>query len=310
MSRSVKAHILLVLVTLVWGSTFVVIKNALADMSPLFFNAVRITLAAAVLALIFLRDLRQMNRKALGAGCLVGVFLWLGFEFQTTGLKLTTPSKSAFITGFSVILVPVFLALGWRKRVNSWTVVGVITALAGLYLMTVPAGSGSGFSGINRGDLLTVGCAVMFALQIITMGRAVQKHRFEQMAAVQAIVCAVLMFATVPVVEHVYAAWTSRVIWAILVTGLLGTGAAFAIQAWAQQFTPPTHTALIFLLEPVFAWITSYLVVRERLGWRAGLGAILILAGIVLSELKGSQGELQAEVGTSDPASAKAEIYP
>jgi len=311
MSRSVKAHILLVLVTFVWGSTFVVIKNALADMSPLFFNAVRITLAAVVLALIFLRELRSMNRQAFRAGCVVGIFLWLGFEFQTTGLKLTTPSKSAFITGFSVILVPVFLALAWRKRVNRWIVAGVFIALAGLYLMTVPAGKGgSGFSGINRGDLLTVGCAVMFALQIITMGRAVQRHRFEQMAGVQAIVCAVLMFATVPVVEHVYAAWTPRVIWAILITGLLGTGAAFAIQAWAQQFTPPTHTALIFLLEPVFAWITSYIVLRERLGWRAGFGASLILAGIVLSELKGSHGELQAEVGASDEQSAKAEIYP
>jgi drug/metabolite transporter (DMT)-like permease len=177
--------------------------------------------------------------------------------------------------------------------------------------MTVPAGNGGfGFVGINRGDLLTVGCAVMFALQIILMGRAVQKHRFEQMAAMQAMVCAVLMFATVPLVEHVYAAWTAQVIWAIVVTGLLGTGAAFAIQAWAQQFTPPTHTALIFLLEPVFAWITSYIVLRERLGWRAGLGAILILAGIVLSELKGSQGELQAEVGAPGETSAKAEIYP
>ena len=84
---------------------------------------------------------------------------------------------------------------------------------------------------------------------------------------------------------------------AILITGLLGTAAAFTIQAWAQQFTPPTHTALIFLLEPVFAWITSYLVLHERLGWRAGIGALLILGGIMVSELKGSTQELAEEVG-------------
>lgn len=309
MSRSVKAHILLVLVTLVWGATFVQIKDALNDVSPLLFNAVRISLASAALSAIYLRHLRGMTRQTLRAGVLVGIPLWLGFEFQTTGLRLTTPSKSAFLTGFSVILVPVFLAIGWRKRVNAWTVSGVMIALAGLYLMTVPAGNGSGLNleSINRGDLLTIGCAVMFALQIIIMGRAMQKHRFEPVATVEAITCAVLMLATVPFMEHAHVVWSGRVIGAILVTGLLGTGAAFTIQAWAQQFTPPTHTALIFLLEPVFAWITSYLVLGERLGMRAGVGALLILAGIVVSELRGSQAELQREVG-EEPQPVKSEI--
>ena len=310
MSRSLKAHILLVLVTLVWGATFVQIKDALRDVSPLLFNAVRMTLAGAVLLAIFGRQFRRLDRGALRMGLLVGTFLWLGYEFQTTGLKLTTPSKSAFLTGFSVILVPVFLAVGWRRRVNTWTVAGVITALIGLYLMTVPAGNGSGinFESINRGDLLTIGCAVMFALQIIFMGRAMQKYRFEHVATLQAVVAAVLMFLTVPLIEHAHVVWSARVIWAILVTGLLGTAAAFTIQAWAQQFTPPTHTALIFLLEPVFAWITSYLVLHERLGARAGLGAGLILAGIVISELKGSQAELQLEVGNGTERPVPSEI--
>lgn len=310
MSRSLKAHILLVLVTLVWGATFVQIKDALSDISPLLFNAVRITLASVALALLYRRELRGISREALRAGVLVGIPLWLGFEFQTTGLRLTTPSKSAFLTGFSVILVPVFLAIGWRKKVNAWTVAGVMIALTGLYLMTVPAGNGSGLNleSINRGDLLTIGCAVMFALQIIVMGRTMQKHRFEAVATVEAITCAGLMFATVPLVEQAHVVWSARVIWAILVTGLLGTGAAFTIQAWAQQFTPPTHTALIFLLEPVFAWITSYIVLGERLGMRAGVGALLILAGIMVSELKGSQAELQREVGEEEPAPAESEI--
>lgn len=311
MSRSLKAHILLVLVTLVWGATFVVIKDALSDISPLLFNAVRMTLAGAVLAAIYARNFRNIDRAALRMGVLVGFFLWLGYEFQTTGLKLTTPSKSAFLTGFSVILVPVFLAAGWRRKVNTWTVAGVITALAGLYLMTVPSGGDNGINleSINRGDLLTIGCAIMFALQIILMGRAMQKYRFEHVATLQAIVAAVLMFLTVPLIEHAYAAWTPRVIWAIVITGVLGTAAAFTIQAWAQQFTPPTHTALIFLLEPVFAWITSYVVLHERLGMRAGVGAALILAGIVVSELKGDQAELQLEVGGDGQKPAPSEIY-
>ena len=299
-----KAHILLVAVTLVWGATFVQIKDALQDISPLLFNAVRITFASAMLAVYFRRELASMSREAVKAGAMVGIPLWLGFSFQTTGLRLTTPSKSAFLTGMSVILVPVLLALIWRKRINAWTVAGVFIAFVGLYLMTVPAGNGSGLNleTINRGDLLTVGCAVMFALQIIFMGRAMQKHRFEGVATVEAIVCAMMMWVSVPVLEHAHALWSSRVIWAILVTGLLGTGAAFTIQAWAQQFTPPTHTALIFLLEPVFAWITSYIVLHERLGMRAGAGALMILGGILVSELRGSQAELQAEVGGEELA--------
>ena len=308
MSRSLKAHILLVLTTLVWGATFVQIKDALSDISPLLFNAVRMTLAAVALMIIYWRHLRSLTRDAFWMGCLVGAFLWLGYEFQTTGLHLTTPSKSAFLTGFSVILVPVLLALGWRRHVNRWVVVGVITALVGLYLMTVPAGEGLNLQSINRGDLLTMGCAVFFALQIINMGRAMQKHKFEQIATLQACVAAILMAVSVPILENAHVVWSSRVIWAVLVTGLLGTAAAFSIQAWAQQFTAPTYTALIFLLEPVFAWVTSYIVLRERLGLRAGLGALLILAGIIISELKGSAAQLAEEVGNLPDSERKAEI--
>jgi drug/metabolite transporter (DMT)-like permease len=243
-------------------------------------------------------------------GCLVGALLWAGYEFQTTGLKLTTPSKSAFLTGFAVILVPVLLALGWRRRVNRWVTGGVITAMFGLYLMTVPAGEGGGLNlqSINRGDLLTIGCAIFFALHIINLGRAMQRFKFEQIATLQTCVAATLMALTFPVLEQAHVVWSSRVIWALLVTGLLGTAAAFTIQAWAQQFTAPTYTALIFLLEPVFAWITSYVVLHERLGFRAGLGALLILAGIAISELKGSSGELTEEVGNVPGSGTKAEI--
>jgi drug/metabolite transporter (DMT)-like permease len=117
-SRSLKAHILLVLITLIWGSNFVVIKNALVDISPLFFNAVRMSLAAVVLAVIFYRELPRLTAGAVRSGCLVGVFLFVGNELQTTGLKYTTASKSAFLTGVSVVLVPVLLAVFWRRGIN------------------------------------------------------------------------------------------------------------------------------------------------------------------------------------------------
>jgi len=309
MSRALRAHILLVLVTLVWGATFVVIKRALEDISPLLFNAVRMGLAALLMALIFRRELTRFTPGALRAGVVVGVLLWLGYEFQTTGLKLTTPSKSGFLTGVSVALVPLILAVGWKRHINRWTLGGVAAAFVGLYLLTVPATDGWGlaqFSSVNRGDLLTLGCALVFAFHIIVLGRATQVHRYQQIAVLQLGVCVLLMTLTVPLVETVYVAWTPRVLWAIAITGVLGTAAAFTIQAWAQQFTPPTHTALIFALEPVFAWLTSYLVLGERLGGRAAVGALLILAGVLLSELKGRPAQPREELGPAEGEAAPA----
>ena len=309
MPRSYKAHILLALVTVVWGATFVVIKSALEDISPLLFNAVRMGLAALLMAAIYRRELTRFTPGALRWGALVGVFLWLGYEFQTTGLKLTTPSKSGFLTGVSVVLVPLILAVGWKRHINRWTVKGVASAFIGLYLLTVPATDGWGFAqfaSVNRGDLLTLGCALVFAFHIILLGRATQAHRFEQIAILQLGVCVVLMTLTVPLAETVYVTWTPRVLWAIAITGILGTAAAFTIQAWAQQFTPPTHTALIFALEPVFAWLTSYLVLGERLGGRAAIGALLILAGVLLSELKGSPAQPREELGPPEGEAAPA----
>ena len=294
MSRTVKAHVLLILITFIWGVTFVVIKNAIQDMAPLLFNCVRMILAAVALVLVYVRHVKSIDRSTLLVTLPCGVFLWAGYEFQTTGLHLTTPSKSAFVTGLSVILVPVFLAIFWRKRLKTWTWVGVFAAFVGLYLLTVPAGDGGAglnLQGINLGDVLTLGCAITFAFQIIFVGLATRKHRFEHVAMLQAVVCAILMAATLPFAGQLYSLWSPRVIWAILVTGLLCTAAAFTVQAWAQQFTSPTYTALIFALEPVFAWMTSLLFLGEHLGYRAGLGAFLILGGIVIAELKGGSDE-------------------
>jgi drug/metabolite transporter (DMT)-like permease len=292
-----RAHILLILVTFIWGATFVLIKSAVEkDATPLLFNFVRMTLASVTLALIFFRDIKKISRASLIAGALTGVFLWLGYEFQTTGIRLTTASKSAFITGLSVALVPMFLIVFWGRKPTTWTTLGVLAAIVGLFLLTVPnSGAAVGnLASINRGDMLTLACAVSFGFQIIFLGRATERHAFAQIGFLQIATAAVLMGLSTPVFERPHIEWSARVLWAILVTGWLGTAAAFTIQAWAQQFTSPTHTALIFSLEPVFAWITSYVVLGERLGYRAGTGATLILGGVLISELFGSAAAAKA----------------
>src|SRR5690242_19374500 len=144
-------------------------------MSPLLFNAVRMVRAAVALWAIFWKDMQSLVRPAAGngaagnqrtgigtikAGLLVGTFLTLGYEFQTAGLRLTSASKSAFLTGSSVVIVPIILAVAYRRHINRWTTIGFISAFAGLYFMTVPAGrGGEGWASVNRGDLLTMACA-------------------------------------------------------------------------------------------------------------------------------------------------------
>jgi len=306
-SRSLKAHILLVLITLIWGSTFVLVKKALEDSSPLVLNAVRMALAAALLAIYYRKHLAVMTRPALTSGIVVGVFLYLGYGFQTAGLALTTPSKSAFLTGSSTVLVPLFLVLFWRAKIHIWRLVGIALAFLGLFLMTVPAGREglADFARVNRGDLLSIGCAIAFAFQIISLGRASQRFPFEQIAVLQVGTAAILMTLTAPLLEQPRFHASPVVIAAVLITGILGTAVAFTVQAWAQQFTPATHTALIFNMEPVFAWLTSFIVLKERLGLRAGLGALLILAGVLVSELL---GQVDRADGPSDSREAPESI--
>ncbi len=293
MSRSLKAHVLLVLVTFAWGATFVLIKSALAQVSPLVFNSLRMTMAALALFLIFRKSLSGFTRHSIVGGAAMGVFLFMGYAFQTSGLRLTTPSKSAFITGLAVVLVPLIVAATGRRVPSRHTLLGVCCALAGLYLMTIPTGEGFSPGSINRGDVLTLFCAFSFAMHIYVTGLMTQRHGYEAVSVVQVATAAVLMALAIPI-EAPRFHLSGQVAFAVLFTALICTAAAFSIQAWAQQFTPPTHTALIFSLEPVFAAATSYVLLGEHLGTRGTIGAILILGGILISELKGSAVELSA----------------
>jgi len=288
MSRSLKAHLLLLAATFIWGATFIVIKNALADATPLVFNAVRMAFASVVLCAIFFRQLRRLPVGALRAGFEIGTLMWLGYEFQTAGLLYTSASKSAFLTGVSVVLVPLLLAVFWRRHVNRFTIAGVAAALIGLYLLCVPPNQGLSLASLNRGDLLTLACALAFAFQIIILGRSAQHYDFAHLVPIEISVCALWMIVSIPIADrHAFIRFTPAMCAALAVTALLGTVACFIVQAWAQRFTPPTHTALIFSLEPVFAGLTSYLLIGERLGPRAFLGAAFILTGVLASELLG-----------------------
>lgn len=278
------ADLALAAVTFIWGATFVLVKQALADASTLLFLALRFSLAAFALALAFrpLPSKFSRGRPLLAGGALAGIFLFAGFLFQTLGLRYTSASKSAFITGLSIVMVPLLATLVQRKTPHLSEALGVVVATAGMGLMTL---LGPSFQ-VNRGDLLTLGCAVAFAVHILLVGHYAPRFGFEALTLVQVATAAALSVASFWWVETPLIRWRPGVVIAVLVTGLLATALAFSVQVWAQQYTTPIRTALIFALEPVFAWATSFLVAGEVLSRQASCGAVLILSGILLVELK------------------------
>ncbi len=289
-----RAYLLMTFVVAVWGSTFVLVKDALADATPLAFNLVRMTLAFLVLAVLYRSHWREVTRGQLAAGALVGFFLAAGYQFQTAGLVKTTPSKSAFITGMVVVLVPLFSALPGLQplgaRAPRWNAyLGALLAFAGILLLTIPASAAGGllpdFTSVNAGDLLTFGCTIAFAFHCISLGHVSPRIRFQPLALLQIGFCALFMLVSTPLLEHPRMHLTLRLALALAIASVLATAAAFSIQSWAQSILPTTHTALLLTLEPVFAWITSFLFLGERLGLRPATGAILILGGIAITEL-------------------------
>jgi len=291
MSRRTLAHILLLLTVLVWGATFTLVKSALADVSPLLFNLLRFTLATLALALINHRHLRAITAAQLKFGALTGVFLALGYQFQTLGLARTTPAKSAFITGLVVVFVPaltLFPALrpAGSSRPGPTAAIGALCAFTGLFLLTTPAGTrlGNLFSSIGVGDLLTLVCAIAFAAHLLTLARASKIMPAGLLATLQIAFATIVMLFTLPF-ERPHAIFTPPLILTLAVCSLFATAAAFTVQSFAQRVLPPTHTVILLTLEPVFAWLTALLFLHEILDRRALLGAALILAGIAIIEL-------------------------
>jgi drug/metabolite transporter (DMT)-like permease len=300
-----RAYLLMIFVVAVWGSTFVLVKNALGDATPAAFNLIRMALAFVILAVAYHRFWRFIRKWHIVAGAVVGLFMTVGYQLQTIGLVYTTPSKSAFITGLVVVIVPLLSVIPCLRPPGThaprWNAfLGAGLAFAGIILLTAPTSlrhNGPGFgwsfvlsflpdpSTINIGDVLTFGCAIAFAFHCLALSHFSPRIAFHSLALLQVGFCALFMALSLPVIEHPHVCWTPRLMVALGITALLATAAAYSIQSWAQSVLPATHMALVLTLEPVFAWITSFLITGERLGLRPASGALLILAGIVVTEV-------------------------
>ncbi len=293
------ADITLLLIALVWGTTFLIVQQAIASLPPNTFNAVRFTVAALFLLVILLirnrRQLTEFRGPIIRAGIILGFWLCLGYALQTVGLLYTTPSKAGFITGLSVVLVPLFSFLLLRDRIKVVAVIGVILAAAGLYLLT----QNQEFS-FNLGDALVFGCAICFAMQIVFTGKYAPRFSALPLAIVQLGTVAVMSWLYAFFCEDWSRAFDPAILFipevamGLIVTSIFATALAFLAQTALQKQTSSTRVALIFALEPVFAALTSYIFIHEVLNGRQLTGCLMIFTGMILAELPIAQWLQQA----------------
>jgi drug/metabolite transporter (DMT)-like permease len=302
-----EADALLLLVTLIWGSTFVLVQQAV-ERSPVFvFLCLRFVLATLVLCLLFGRRLRALSPRMLAAGVVIGLFLFAGYAFQTVGLQYTSSSKAGFITGLSVVIVPILSALLLKRVPERQALLGVVLATVGLVLLTLgrdltPA----------RGDLIVLGCAFCYALHITAVSLFAPQTDALALTIVQIAVVAVAsgvaamlggdlgQLPTRLVLPPAF--FAGDVLGAAAFTGVLGTALAFAVQNSVQSWTTATHTALIFAAEPVFAGLFGYWLAGDRLTSWGLVGCALILLGMLVAELRPHQSRnenLTAEYAAS-----------
>ena len=291
-SRRFFADFSLLAIAFIWGLTFVMVQDAVRAYPVFAFLSARFILAfLTILPLALLLRNRMAGwgestplRTQIGAGIVIGLFLFAGYAFQTTGLLYTTPAKAGFITGLSVVLVPLLGVVLLRHRPHPAVWAGVGLATAGLALLSLVGVNLD--EGINPGDILVFFCALSFAAHVFITGRF--SYRMNPLVltltqiltvAVLASIASYLFEPPTPVFPH------GQPLFAAFFTGVLATAVAFGVQTVAQRFTSATHTALIFATEPVFAAFASFLLIGERLGPPQLLGGVLILAGMLTAEL-------------------------
>jgi drug/metabolite transporter (DMT)-like permease len=291
MRTSLKADLAILSITVIWGSSFIIMKNIVEVLGVYAYLAMRFTVAAVILAVLFRKPMQAVQPRNLMHGGIIGILLFMGMALQVTGLKYTSASTSAFVTGLNVVIVPVVSALFLRKQPPVRAVIGVMMATAGLFVLT------GGFSQHwNKGDTLTLLCSFCFAMQIIFIDKFNAVTDPKQTAVIQMVTAALLYGAAWLLFEPGKVNITWIVVVTVLYTGALGTAFAFGVQTIAQKYTSPTRTALIISCEPVFGAVFALLVPgtggkTETLTWAMIAGSVLILGGMITAESKTGSGD-------------------
>ena len=275
----------LILTTMIWGGSFVVMKNSVDILEPTFLLAVRFTIAALALVFVFHNNLKNRNKDSLRCGLILGVLLELSYLFQTYGIKYTTASKNAFITTLYVILVP-FLHWGIsKKRPKMKNLAAAVMAVIGLALLTL-----EGDLGINLGDFLTLLCGLCFALHMVYIDKFTEKHDPIFLTIVQIAVVGICNWLLVPVFDgmdayNFQALMDKDLIIGLLYLAIFSTMVGFLLQNVCQKYLSANTTALLLSMESVFGALFSVMLLNEVLAGKMLLGCILMFLAVVVSEL-------------------------
>ena len=287
--------IILLFVTLIWGATFVIVKSALKDISPLFFISVRFLLAAVILLPFAVKIFKAFNKQVLREGILLGLIYFAGFAAQTMGLKYTTATKSAFITGTFVIFTPFFQIYFEKKKPRKEVVFGILLCVTGLIFLTSKGNSLLGvFSEISGsfgiGDMLTILCAVFFALYIVYLDIVSKKNDYKPLVFLQIAVTGIsgLLFSflfTGLKIETMEFTFSNNLLFAVLYTSILATVLTTTLQTKYQKSVTPSVAGIILSFEPIFAALCAFFVLNEKISNFGLIGCVLIFAGLLVSEM-------------------------
>ncbi len=279
MNKRTRAELFLLLITLIWGSTFVVTKFVLRDAGPFLYTLIRFLVASLIFGIVFFPRLRTIGKGSALKGAILGFLLFIGFASQTVGLLYTTASKSAFITGMMVVFTPICQLVIERKAPKAGNLLGVALVMAGLYFLTSPTGAH-----FNLGDGLTLICALSFAIYIVYLDIFSQNCDETHLTFMQFVVTAGLAGVAYLFFESFHLVVSLEFTLGVSYLAIFATVIALFVQVRFQKDTTPTRSAVVFSVEPVVAAVSAYLVLGERLGEYGILGGALIMAGVVVSE--------------------------
>ncbi|MCS6860279.1 MAG: DMT family transporter [Abditibacteriales bacterium] len=279
MTQRTQSELLLVVLTLIWGSTFALNKMALHDTSPFTLLAARFSVGALMFALLFFRRLRNVAPSTLHKGVWLGLMFGTALALQTLGLRYTTASKSGFITGLCVVFTPLIQLVIEHRPPRRGNVVGIVIVAVGLYLLTSPSGAG-----FNVGDALTLLASFLFGVYIVYVDLFTRNENVLQLTFLQILCTAFIGFVLLPF-ETPQLVVTGKLIAVVLYLGAVATGLATYLQTRFQRDTTPTRAVVIYALEPVFAAAFAFVLLGELLGKWGMAGAALIVTGVLVSEL-------------------------
>lgn len=278
---SLLADISLLLIAIIWGGGFIAVKDSLNLLTPYYQMTLRFSISTLLMYIVFYNKVKKINKNQFKHGAIIGVFLFLGFAFQTVGIKYTTAGKSAFLTAVYVVLVPFLQWIVIKRKPDNYSLAGAVICLLGISFLTLQGG----FS-LSYGDGLTLICAFAFAGQILAIGKYVEKDDPLILTIVQLGVAAVLSLIVAIFSEPVPMIMNLRAISSILYLAVFSTTLAFLVQNIAQKYTSSTHAAIILSLESFFGAVFSVLFFKEIFSIAMVAGCILILIAIITTETK------------------------